>query len=197
MGHARASSDQPRARPRATGEELSEISIRGHRCLPRRRTVELPESGREYGRRPRALSTLPLNVPRPKSSGFRHDHLTSVQAHAPPAALPRPDRSRCARRRAQVSKVCDLPVHALAQCRGGTSLTQSPDRPAAGPRALAVRRLTTSSNLEDCSMGRSAGLAPLRTLSMYPEPLRIGRGAVLRAPSLETRRTWVSPGSSA
>ena len=34
------------------------------------------------------------------------------------------------------------------------------------PRALAVLRLMTSSYLEACSTGRSAGLAPLRILSM-------------------------------
>src|SRR6516225_5712543 len=34
------------------------------------------------------------------------------------------------------------------------------------PSALAVLRLTTSSNLVGCSTGRSAGLAPLRILSM-------------------------------
>ena len=33
------------------------------------------------------------------------------------------------------------------------------------PRALAVLRLITSSNLVDCSTGRSAGLAPFRILS--------------------------------
>src|SRR6476660_4063102 len=33
------------------------------------------------------------------------------------------------------------------------------------PSALAVLRLTTSSNLVGCSTGRSAGLAPLRILS--------------------------------
>src|SRR6202030_1074591 len=35
------------------------------------------------------------------------------------------------------------------------------------PSALAVLRLITSSNLVGCSTGRSAGLAPLRTLSTY------------------------------
>jgi hypothetical protein len=33
------------------------------------------------------------------------------------------------------------------------------------PRALAVLRLTTSSNLVGCSIGRSPGLAPFRILS--------------------------------
>jgi hypothetical protein len=35
------------------------------------------------------------------------------------------------------------------------------------PRVLAVLRLTTSSKLVGCSIGRSAGLAPLRILSTY------------------------------
>ena len=45
------------------------------------------------------------------------------------------------------------------------------------PRALAVLRLMTSSNFVGCSMGRSPALAPLRILSMHPEP-RAGRGAL-------------------
>src|SRR5947209_1494508 len=35
------------------------------------------------------------------------------------------------------------------------------------PRALAVLRLMTSSNLVGCSTGKSAGLAPLSILSIY------------------------------
>src|SRR5262245_7460876 len=35
------------------------------------------------------------------------------------------------------------------------------------PRAFAVFRLITNSNLVGCSMGRSAGFAPLRMLSTY------------------------------
>src|SRR5215470_13467696 len=35
------------------------------------------------------------------------------------------------------------------------------------PRALAVLRLMTSSNLVGCSTGSSAGLAPFRILSIY------------------------------
>jgi hypothetical protein len=40
------------------------------------------------------------------------------------------------------------------------------------PRALAVLRLMTSSNVMGCSTGRSAGLAPLRILSTYVAPRR-------------------------
>ena len=44
-----------------------------------------------------------------------------------------------------------------ARCRSGGGIVR--------PRALAVFRLMTSSNLVGCSTGRSAGLAPLRILS--------------------------------
>jgi hypothetical protein len=40
------------------------------------------------------------------------------------------------------------------------------------PSALAVLRLITNSNLVGCSIGRSAGLAPLRILSTYPAARR-------------------------
>src|SRR5262249_49347418 len=40
------------------------------------------------------------------------------------------------------------------------------------PRALAVLRLITSSNLVGCSTGRSAGLAPLRILSILAGQVR-------------------------
>ncbi len=47
------------------------------------------------------------------------------------------------------------------------------------PRAWAVFRLMTKSNVVGCSMGRSAGLAPLRILSTYaarrcPRSVRLG-----------------------
>jgi hypothetical protein len=42
-----------------------------------------------------------------------------------------------------------------------------PDSGIVRPRALAVRRLITSSNFVGCSIGRSAGFAPLRILSTY------------------------------
>src|ERR1700745_531936 len=45
-----------------------------------------------------------------------------------------------------------IPSYALARSEGGTSKRS----------ALAVLRLITSSNLLDCTTGRSAGLAPLR-----------------------------------
>src|SRR5262245_30645643 len=41
------------------------------------------------------------------------------------------------------------------------------------PIALAVLRLMTSSYLDACSTGRSAGLAPLRILSMYTAARRV------------------------
>jgi hypothetical protein len=52
------------------------------------------------------------------------------------------------------------------------------------PSAWAVFRLITSSNVVGCSMGRSAGLAPLRILSTYAAAQRkrswaLGRGTHL------------------
>jgi hypothetical protein len=38
------------------------------------------------------------------------------------------------------------------------------------PRALAVRRFTISTNLVGCSMGSSAGFAPLSILSKVCDP---------------------------
>src|SRR5919199_7015333 len=46
------------------------------------------------------------------------------------------------------------------------------------PRALAVLRLSTSSNFVGCSTGRSAGLAPLRSLSTYVAPCRHTSGTL-------------------
>ena len=46
-----------------------------------------------------------------------------------------------------------------------SSARRSSDGGTVKPRALAVLRLITSSNLVGCSTGRSAGLAPLRILS--------------------------------
>src|SRR5262245_48499223 len=40
------------------------------------------------------------------------------------------------------------------------------------PSALAVLRLTTSSNFVGCSTGRSPGFAPFRILSTYPTDRR-------------------------
>ncbi len=45
------------------------------------------------------------------------------------------------------------------------SARASTDGGMASPSACAVRRLMTNSNFVGCSMGRSAGLAPLRILS--------------------------------
>src|SRR6516164_7565031 len=57
------------------------------------------------------------------------------------------------------------------------------------PKALAVFRLMTSSNLVGCWTGNSAGWAPLRILSKY--------GAVCRARSARLAPYDISPPSSA
>ena len=46
-----------------------------------------------------------------------------------------------------------------------SSARRSSDGGIARPRAFAVLRLMTSSNFVGCSIGKSAGLAPLRILS--------------------------------
>src|SRR5713226_2705600 len=48
-----------------------------------------------------------------------------------------------------------------------SSARSSSDGGIVRPSAFAVLRLITSSNLVGCSMGRSAGLAPLKILSTY------------------------------
>ena len=52
------------------------------------------------------------------------------------------------------------------------SARNSTDSGSVMPRALAVLKLTTSSKLVGCSIGRSPGLAPLKILSTYPAALR-------------------------
>jgi hypothetical protein len=47
-----------------------------------------------------------------------------------------------------------------------SSARRSTDGGTVRPRASAVLKFTTSSNFVGCSTGRSAGLAPLRTLAM-------------------------------
>ena len=53
-----------------------------------------------------------------------------------------------------------------------SSARSSSDRGIVSPSAFAAFRLMTSSNFVGCSMGRLAGLAPLRSLSTYMAALR-------------------------
>jgi hypothetical protein len=54
------------------------------------------------------------------------------------------------------------PVQAIVRSLSETGREQAADVGAVGPAALAVFMLMTNSNLDDCSIGRSEGFAPLR-----------------------------------
>src|SRR5262249_32527844 len=65
--------------------------------------------------------------------------------------------------------------HATLHLRGHSITSSARSRKGSGtlnPIALAVLRLTTSSNLTGCSTGRSAGLAPCKILCTYTAPRR-------------------------
>src|SRR5262249_33564457 len=64
----------------------------------------------------------------------------------------RPRRGRAAEQRDELAALHSITSSARASRFGGTSM----------PSARAVDRLMTSSNLVDCTTGRSAGFAPLR-----------------------------------
>src|SRR6266478_8079581 len=70
------------------------------------------------------------------------------------------------------TREADVPGTGLPPKHGTHSITSSARARSVGggsrPRALAALRLTTSSNLVGCSMGRSAAFAPLRILSTEP-----------------------------
>src|SRR5262249_18239887 len=67
----------------------------------------------------------------------------------------RPRSDRAAKQRYELAALHSITSSARASKLGGTSR----------PKALAVFRLTTNSNLVPCCTGRSAGFAPLRILS--------------------------------
>ena len=58
----------------------------------------------------------------------------------------------------------DHPQPVVATCQSIRSADTLSTTGISSPSALAVLRLMTNSNLADCWTGRSAGLAPLRTL---------------------------------
>src|SRR5262245_61084131 len=62
---------------------------------------------------------------------------------------------RCAATNEELASLHSITSSARASSEGGT----------VRPSALATLTLTTSSNLVDCSTGRSAGFAPFRILS--------------------------------
>ena len=59
----------------------------------------------------------------------------------------------CSKRRSRVAIIHSITSSAMASTPGGI----------VRPSALAVLRLTTSSNLVGCTTGKSAGFSPLRT----------------------------------
>src|SRR5215470_15785353 len=63
------------------------------------------------------------------------------------------------------SDVLSLPLDPLLHYWITSSARASSEGGIVSPSALAVLRLMTSSNLEGCSTGRSAGFVPLRILS--------------------------------
>ena len=65
---------------------------------------------------------------------------------------PLPDSMHCSKRRASATTIYSITSSAMAMSEGGT----------VRPSMRAVEALMTSSNLLDCTTGKSAGLAPLR-----------------------------------
>ena len=102
-----------------------------------------PTSFRPW-RNPRRRSEAPRGVGRETRSPA-----SPAAAPAPPAAT----RRRAAEQRDELASPHSITSSARASSDGGT----------ASPSARAVFKLMTSSNLVDCTTGKSAGLAPLRT----------------------------------
>src|SRR2546430_16410441 len=73
----------------------------------------------------------------------------------------RPRYRRCDRRRPTAKQRDELsPRHSITSSARASKIGET-----SKPKALAVLRLTTNSNLVPCSTGKSAGFAPLRILS--------------------------------
>src|SRR5258708_156758 len=88
---------------------------------------------------------------------FVHAH---QHADAPrPFRRLRPPRERPTRRRAAEKRDEIAPVHSITSLARAMNVGVS-----SRPSALAVLRLTASSNLTGCSTGRSAGLVPCKIL---------------------------------
>src|SRR5262249_3517356 len=87
-----------------------------------------------------------LSFGRTKAEISNHRHLRLLRARRE-----RP-RSRAAEQRDERAALHSITSSARARSRSGTSELS----------ALAVLRLSTSSNLVDCTTGRSAGFSPLR-----------------------------------
>src|SRR5258708_37663129 len=97
----------------------------------------------------------------------------------------RPHRRRAAEQRDELAAVHSITSPAIASSLSGT----------VRPSILAVEALMTSSNLVDCTTGRSAGLAALRIQPTYSPALRAASGKALppvpRPPAL-----WRAGGAS-
>src|SRR5206468_4227925 len=89
-----------------------------------------------------------------------------------PGPLPLSGKRRCEEHQTRASEE-RAPVHHSIS----SSARRSSDGGIVRPRALAVLRLITSSNLVGCSTGRSPGLAPLRILSTIPAARRQRSGS--------------------
>src|SRR6516165_7090445 len=103
------------------------------------------------------LSRGRINLRPPMSASGQSRHFRRVM---PMSALP--PKADIARRRKMASLRYSIT----------TSASESSFAETSRPSALAVFILISSSNLVGACTGRSAGLAPLRTRSMYPAPSR-------------------------
>src|SRR5262249_16234829 len=84
------------------------------------------------------------------------------------AAVENPDRRHCRLLRARRKRPRSRTAEERYECAAVHSITSSAGASRrdgiASPRAVAVLRLMTSSNLVACSIGRSAGLVPFKIL---------------------------------
>lgn len=111
----------------------------------------------------KVLSLDPAKVG--QALGKRRDHFSAVRpgeedADASHAAGLRTSQSSYRQRSRGQQELA--PLHSITR-----SARTKNDRGILMPSVLAVLRLTTNSNLVGCSIGSSAGVAPLRILSTY------------------------------
>ena len=126
------------------------VPLRPPGATPSRRTLrpERPSGGTGDKRRKRA--------------GRRKVELADGRHRLLLCAQPSPYGQRASQQQHQLAVYYSITSSARSRIAGGT----------VRPSALAVLRLTTSSNLVGCSTGRSAGLSPLRILSTKPAARR-------------------------
>ena len=159
------------------------VRRRSHRLCagPGRRPTRVPERNRRWRIATRSPHRVPRRSPRPAApagtpappcSRVRSSRGEPRCAAAMPAAAHR--RALAGRERAEAGGQGSETTHGeQAPAHRITSSARSRiDSGIVMPSALAVLRLTTSSNLVGCSIGRSPGLAPFRILSTYPADRR-------------------------